>query len=351
MSRPPMAAREITGYRIEVSENAGNTWSDLEENTQSTNTQYRHEDLSAGDTRHYRVSAINSRGAGPSSNVAYATAEDIVPNAPRRVTARPRGRSAIELSWSAPTPNSPAPITGYGIDVSRTRTGGWITLEDDTESRGNTYTHDGLKPGETRYYRVRARNRAGWSEWSDIARATIEAVEPGAPTELTVRPVGGPMGSSQLLVTWSPPSDDGGARSPSTGSGDPPPALAGGFPTPAPAAPAPRSAPTPTAISPPPPPGSIACTRKTARGSAPPPTWTTGTTNAAPPSGPQNVRAARNRAEQHPPSPGMRRRPTAARASPATASRYKGPTTTRGSISSVTRGRRRGSSRTPGSSR
>ena len=203
--------REITGYRIEVSENAGNTWSDLEKNTRSTNTQYRHEDLSPGETRHYRVSAINSRGAGPSSNVAHATTEDIVPNAPRRVTARPRGKSAIELSWSAPTPNSPAPIIGYGIDVSRTRTGGWITLEDDTESRGTTYTHDGLKPGETRYYRVRARNRAGWSEWSDIADATIEAVEPGAPTGLTVRPVGGPMGSSQLLLTWSPPSDNGGS--------------------------------------------------------------------------------------------------------------------------------------------
>ena len=283
--------REITGYRIEVSENAGNTWSDLEQNTQSTNTQYRHEDLSPGDTRHYRVSAINSRGTGPSSNVAHATAEDIVPNAPRRVTARPRGRSAIELSWSAPTPNSPAPITGYRIDVSRSGTGGWITLVDDTESRGTTYTHDGLKPGETRYYRVRARNRAGWSEWSDIARATIEAVEPGAPTGLTVRPVGGPMGSSQLLVTWSPPSDDGGSaiteyriwRSATRVGGWIPHASTGGACT-------------------------TVCTY-TDRDLTPATTWfyrvyaenaegigpasnvDDGTTNAAPPSGPQNVRA------------------------------------------------------------
>ena len=283
--------REITGYRIEVSENAGNTWSDLEENTRSTNTQYRHEGLSPGDRRHYRVSAINSRGAGPSSNVADATTETIVPNAPRRLTARPRGRSAIELSWSAPTPNSPAPITGYGIDVSRSGTGGWITLEDDTESRGTTYTHDGLKPGETRYYRVRARNRAGWSEWSDIARGTIEAVEPGAPTELTVRPVGGPMGSSQLLLTWSPPSDDGGSaitgyriwRSVTRVGGWIPHASIGGACT-------------------------TVCTY-TDRDLSPATTWfyrvyaenseglgpasnvDDGTTNAAPPGGPQNVRA------------------------------------------------------------
>jgi len=284
-------SRAITGYRIEVSENAGNTWSDLEENTRSTNTQYRHEDLSPGDTRHYRVSAINSRGTGPSSNVAHATTEDIVPNAPRRLTARPSGRSAIELSWSAPTPNSPAPIIGYGIDVSRTGTGGWVTLKDDTESRGTTYTHDGLKPGETRYYRVRARNRAGWSEWSAIARGTIEAVEPGAPTELTVRPVGGPMGSSQLLLTWSPPSDDGGSpiteyriwRSATRVGGWLPRASIGGACT-------------------------TICTY-TDRDLTPATTWfyrvyaendegigpasnvDDGTTNAAPPGGPQNVRA------------------------------------------------------------
>ena len=283
--------REITGYRIEVSENAGNTWSDLEENTRSTNTQYRHEDLSPGDTRHYRVSAINSRGAGPASNVARATTEDIVPNAPRRVTARPSGRSAIELSWSAPTPSSAAPVTGYGIDVSRTGTGGWVTLEDDTESRGTTYTHDGLKPGETRHYRVRARNRAGWSEWSDVARATIEAVEPGAPTGLAVRPVGGPMGSSQLLLTWSPPSDDGGSaitgyriwRSATRVGGWIPHASIGGACT-------------------------TVCTY-TDRDLTPATTWfyrvyaengkglgpasnvDDGTTNAAPPGGPQNVRA------------------------------------------------------------
>ena len=64
----------ITGYKIEFSINGGTTWSDLVADTGATNTTHSHSsNLSAGNTRHYRVSAINSGGAGPASNVAFAT--------------------------------------------------------------------------------------------------------------------------------------------------------------------------------------------------------------------------------------------------------------------------------------
>ena len=62
----------ITGYKIEVSTN-GSSWSDLEANTDSTSTTYAHTGLMAGNTRHYRVSAINSVGTGAASDVANAT--------------------------------------------------------------------------------------------------------------------------------------------------------------------------------------------------------------------------------------------------------------------------------------
>ena len=62
----------ITGYRIEVSTD-GSSWSDLVADTNSTGTAYAHTGLTLGDARHYRVSAINSEGTGPPSNVATAT--------------------------------------------------------------------------------------------------------------------------------------------------------------------------------------------------------------------------------------------------------------------------------------
>ena len=64
----------IEGYKIEFSSNGGVTWYDLVADTDATNTTHSHSsNLSAGNTRHYRVSAINSGGAGPASNVAVAT--------------------------------------------------------------------------------------------------------------------------------------------------------------------------------------------------------------------------------------------------------------------------------------
>ena len=72
-SAPPSdGGSAITGYRIEVSEN-GSTWIDLVANTRNPATSYSHTVLTAGSTRHYRVSAINSAGTGPASNIATGT--------------------------------------------------------------------------------------------------------------------------------------------------------------------------------------------------------------------------------------------------------------------------------------
>ena len=63
----------ITGYKIEVSTDSGSSWSDLVANTGSSSRTYSHSGLSAGTTRHYRVSAINAVGTGGPSNVDSAT--------------------------------------------------------------------------------------------------------------------------------------------------------------------------------------------------------------------------------------------------------------------------------------
>jgi hypothetical protein len=200
----------ITGYLIEVSTDGGNTWSKLVRNTRNTDTSYRHEGLSGGVTRHYRVSAINFNGAGDPSDIARATTEDLIPDAPTRLTARARGTSEIVLNWGAPSSSGSAPITGYLIEVSRTGTSQWVPLVANTGSRATTYTHADLLPGNTRHYRVAAINRAGTSEWSNVAQATTEVDVPGAPTGLRTIPTGA-GGSDQVLLTWNAPADDGGS--------------------------------------------------------------------------------------------------------------------------------------------
>ena len=89
----------IEGYRIEVSADGGNTWTDLVARTDSTDTTYSHTGLADGDTRHYRVSAIFGSDEALASNVASATTMDSTP--PRFVRADTDngvGRSGRQIS-------------------------------------------------------------------------------------------------------------------------------------------------------------------------------------------------------------------------------------------------------------
>ena len=64
----------ITGHKIEVSSDAGNNWTTLIADTGSTLTTHAPSGFVPGDTRHFRVSAINKIGTGPASGTASATA-------------------------------------------------------------------------------------------------------------------------------------------------------------------------------------------------------------------------------------------------------------------------------------
>ena len=76
----------ITGYKIESSSDAGSNWSNLVADTGNTNTAYQHAGLSRGDTRHYRVSAINSVGTSAPSNTANATTATVTDTTAPTVT-------------------------------------------------------------------------------------------------------------------------------------------------------------------------------------------------------------------------------------------------------------------------
>ena len=112
----------ITGYRIEVSEDRSN-WTDLVANTGNVATTYSHTRLTAGTTRHYRVSAINSAGTGPTSNIATG------------ITDTGSGNQAPDLVVDAPTVSSSTPDAG-----------GTFTLQVTVRNQGNdrsgiTYLH------------------------------------------------------------------------------------------------------------------------------------------------------------------------------------------------------------------
>ena len=110
----------ITGYRVEVSTDRL-SWSTLVSSTGSTATRYSHTGLTARSTRYYRVSAINSAGTGPASNVDNATTPasgtpvggpDLVVDAPTVSDSSPGAGASFTLSAAVRNQgNSPSDST------------------------------------------------------------------------------------------------------------------------------------------------------------------------------------------------------------------------------------------------
>ncbi len=206
--------RAITGYKIEVSTD-GTNYDDEIPNTMSTATSYVDRGLSAGDTRHYRVSAISSEGTGTASTAGMGTtvASSVmaVPSDPTGLAATPSGRTLIQLSWTAPSDNGGSSVTGYQIEWSSDGISNWADVEDDTESAATTYIDRGLTAGTTRHYRVSAINTTGTGTYSTPAMATTvdgsTNTIPSDPTMLTAAA----DGPTEIDLSWTAPADNGGS--------------------------------------------------------------------------------------------------------------------------------------------
>ena len=198
----------VSGYRVEVSADSADTWTVLFANTGNARTAFTHTGLQPGTTRHYRVSAINVAGTGAASNVAHATTDATVPDAPTDLTATANGISRIDLEWTAPDADGGAPVTGYRIEVSTTKGATWTTLVTDTDNPSTSYSHTGLPPATRRDYRVSAINRVGAGDPSNVAEATTDPDLPDPPANLQAEA----RGSSRIELSWNAPSYTGGVE-------------------------------------------------------------------------------------------------------------------------------------------
>jgi len=126
--------------------------------------------VSNGTTYYYRLSAVNAKGEGDTSNeISLKPAFSAVPSAPQRLKAMAK-QGGVLLTWSTPKDQGTAAITGYKIYRSTVP-----GLETYVASTGNTthFIDDGLKAGTTYYYKVTAVNAVGESPKSneDSAKA------------------------------------------------------------------------------------------------------------------------------------------------------------------------------------
>jgi len=192
------------GFRIDR-KLAGGTYAEIA-TTGVRVTNYQDNGLNCQTTYYYRVRAYNAAGDSDytdEANVTTGTCSGVtIPTAPSGLTAYSGYSSQVDLSWQD---NSPIED---GFKIERKTGAGGTYSEIATVGGGVTsYQDSGLTCETMYYYRVRAYNSAGDSNYTseaNVKTATCSSAVPAAPSGLTAAVVS----SSQISIYWVDNSSD-----------------------------------------------------------------------------------------------------------------------------------------------
>ena len=207
----------ITGYTVQYKESAAadaaattpndpsTGWVEVDRGTEAdppTNAQ-RISGLTDGTGYDVRVRATNANGDGPWSDIAQGTPNVRPPAKPAEPGVTVTGSPAeLAVSWTAPDDRG-SPITAY--QVAYGLPGGMVAQHVDLTGTTTTTTITGLQPGTTYRVNLRARNAAGWSEWS---YGTVFDLPPAVPAKPDVTVA---LRDRGLDVSWTLPYTGGRA--------------------------------------------------------------------------------------------------------------------------------------------
>ncbi len=136
--------KNVDSYDIEVD---GKVISNLKENS------YTQRNLTQGTSHAYRVRAKNKNSVGRWSSIVIGFTKIEIPNIPKNLNANAVSSGCIVVAW-----DTVQGATGYDLEVDGKVVDVGISIK---------YVNTQLEEESTHYYRVRAKNVAGNSEWSE----------------------------------------------------------------------------------------------------------------------------------------------------------------------------------------
>ena len=187
----------INGIDIEESTDSGTTWTSVSK-LPPTSTHVRIQGLTDGKNYWFRVRWIwpdNSLGI-PSTTLVAVPINN--PTAPTGLIATASG-TQVALNWDQTTQSS---VTGYEIEQSTDGGSTWKVVTANSGSPSSGYLIDGLTPGTTYTFRIKALAFGGGvSDYSDAAVVKIASA-----------PTGGfalnySIANSRITITWDTPTD------------------------------------------------------------------------------------------------------------------------------------------------
>ena len=201
-------ASVIGGYKIDISDTGTGGWTTLEELESSPYTAVT---LMPDQRYHFRVSAVNSRGAGtPSATKSADTTDPGEPTPPGGLVAQADGYDTLKICWyeqniveeltGDAALDEGLPLLGYKITYVDGEDE--VVLEENTMSMDTQYMDPSTLGGETtRTYRVRSITLGGVGEmYAEAAATTTEGPPSTALTMPTKVEATGGVGA--LTVIW-----------------------------------------------------------------------------------------------------------------------------------------------------
>ncbi len=154
------------GFRIEQSLDGTNY--DLISEVLVDTVSYEISGLDPATEYYYRVQAYNSSIVSEYSNIAVGETSDIAPAAPSSVTATAVSSSRILLTWNDTSANE----DGFSIEISLD--GSSYSIIDTVLEGVETYENTLLESETEYYYRIRAYNSVGYSDYSNTDSAVTD---------------------------------------------------------------------------------------------------------------------------------------------------------------------------------
>jgi titin len=192
----------VSDYRVESSVDNGLTWTTFSDGV-STATTATVPGLVNGTTYRFRVTGITELGLGIPSAPSAPVTPTAAPAAPAGLTAT-IGDRFVDLRW-ANIDTGGLPVTDHVIQYSTDGGTNWTTHAH-AASGATSIRVGGLTNGQAYVFRVAATNATGTSPFSAVAGPVTPLAPATAPTGLVGTP-----GDRQVMLTWTAPSDNGGA--------------------------------------------------------------------------------------------------------------------------------------------
>lgn len=179
-----------TGFKIERKTGLGGTYAEIAIVAAGVTT-YNNTGLTPATNYYYKVRAYNDAGNSDYSNEANATTADVAPAAPSGLSATTVSTTQIDLTWTSNSTNE----TGFKIERKPGILGAYTQVS--TVAAGvTTFNDSGLIDGTQYYYRVRAYNDVGNSNYSNEANATTAVAAPSGLSATTIS-------TSQINLSWT----------------------------------------------------------------------------------------------------------------------------------------------------